>query len=184
MALKPITEIIASLKALSLPGLPVGRIGDLTPKVSGDLPTLRVVASELDFSPLGIGGFSSVHLDATDTWVEERGRRINGSLNVELWASDEDAANALAVATAEGLAGTNTDLLGRGFLKLRQAKWLPVEEATLRGIGGGTALKQTLVFDMVFEDIETVASGPGGPIVEIDVRIQPPFEEGVDLKKT
>jgi hypothetical protein len=184
MALKPISEMVAALKAMPLPGILPARIGEATPKTGADLPTLRVAPAELDFSPLGIGGFSSVHLDDTDTWVEERGRRINGSVNVEAWAADEDTANALAVAVAEGLAKADTELLGRGFLKLRQSRWLPAEETALRSEGGGTALKRTLVFDMVFEDIETVASGPGGPIVRIDVRIQPPFEEGMDLGKT
>jgi hypothetical protein len=181
MALKPITVLIAALKGMALPAVAPARIGEITPKLAGDLPTLRLVASELAFSPLGIGGSRFAYLDAGDNPVEDRGRRINGILNLEVWGADEDAVNALAMAAAEGLAGAESALLGKGFLRLRQSRWLPAEDTVLKGTGAAKALKQTLAFEIVFEDIET-APVREGLIKEIDVRIRPPVEEGLDIK--
>jgi hypothetical protein len=181
MALKPISELIDALKGMTLPGIAPSRIGETTPKVPGDLPALRVVASELAFSPLGIGGSRNVYLDASDALMEDRGRRIKGVLNVELWGADEDAVNIMAMAVAEKVAETESALVGRGFLRLRQSKWQAAEEAPLRGTQSDKALRQILAYEIVFEDMETVPSGEG-VIREIDVRIKPPVEEGLDIK--
>ncbi len=181
MALKPITEFIAALKGMSLPSVAAARIGETTPKLTGDLPSVRLVASELVFAPMGIGGSSKFYLDAGSNMVEDRGRRISGILNLEIWGADEDAVNAIALATAEGVASAETVLLGKGFLRLRQSQWLPMEESPLRGTESSKALKQTLAYAMIFEDVETVVPDQG-TISEIDVVIQPPVEEGMDIK--
>lgn len=182
MALKPILELIGALKGMALPGLQAARIGETTPKVPGNLPALRVVAAELAFSPLGIGGSRNAYVDAFDVPMEDRTRRIKGVLNLEIWGADEDAVNIMAMAVAEKVAGTETALVGRGFLRLRQSRWRAVEEAPLRGTQSDKALRQILAYEMVFEDMETVPSGEG--IIDgIEVRIQPPVDEGLDIKK-
>lgn len=185
MALKPITELINALKGLALPGVPAARIGDTVPKLPADLPTVRVVASDLMFSPLGIGGSRSVRLDASDNLVEESGRRITGILKIEAWDDDEDAANMVALAVAEGLAGIETQLRAKGFLRLRQSRWQAAEEAILRGVQNpnqNKALRQTLAYDIVFEDM--IVETPGeGVINKVEVRIRPPVEEGLDVVK-
>lgn len=181
MALKPISELIDALKGMALPGIAPSRIGESTPKVPGDLPALRVVAAELAFSPLGIGGSRNTYLDASDVLMEDRGRRITGVLNLEIWGADEDAVNIMAMAVAEKVADTESALLGRGFLRLRQSKWRSAEEAPLRGTQSDKALRQILAYEIVFEAMETVPSGEG-VIREIDVRIQPPVDEGLDIK--
>jgi hypothetical protein len=181
MALKPITELIDALKGMALPLIQPARIRETTPKLPADLPSLRVVASELAFSPLGIGGSRNVYLDASDTLVEDRGRRIKGVLHVEVWGADEDALNTVALAVAEGLAGAETSLSGKGFLRLRQSKWIAAAEARLTGNSNAKALKQTLAYEIVFEETETAPVGEG-LIKEIDVRIGPPVEEGFDIK--
>ena len=181
MALKPITELIEALQGMALPSIPAARIGETTPKLPGDLPALRLVAAELAFSRLGIGGSASIHLDAADNLVEARGRRIKGVLNLEIWGADEDVINVIALAVAEGVADAEADLLTRGFLRLRQSKWKGAEEARLRGTVSDMALRQILAYEIVFEDVETVPSGQG-LIKEIDVRIKPPVEEGLDIK--
>jgi hypothetical protein len=185
MALKPITELINALQGMALPGIVPARIGESAPKLPADLPTLRLVASELSFSPLGIGGSRRVYVDGDDNLVEDRGRRIKGVVNLEIWGADEDAVNVIALAVAERVADAEIDLLGKGFLRFRQSKWLAAEEAPLRGTQSGAqiekALKQILAYDIVFEDVETVPSGEG-VISEIDVRIKPPVEEGFDIK--
>lgn len=194
MALKPITEFIAALKGMSLPSLAPARIGEATPKAAGDLPSVRVIASALSFAPLGIGGSRMVRLDPSSALVEDVGRRITGTLNLEVWGADEDVLNQIASAAAEKTAAAETDLLGRGFLRLRQSAWQPVVDAPLRGAHPATdALKLVLAYDMVFEDIETSPVGPGGPIQEVDVRVFPgleagaggtPIEEDMDIRKT
>jgi hypothetical protein len=181
MALKPISELIDALKGMALPGIAPSRIGETTPKVPGDLPALRVVASELSFAPLGIGGSRNIYVDASDVLMEDRGRRIRGVLNLEVWGADEDAVNIMAMAVAEKLAETESALLGRGFLRLRQSKWRAAEDAPLRGTQSSMALRQILAYEIVFEDMETVPSGEG-VIKEIDVRIKPPVDEGLDVK--
>lgn len=181
MAMKPIAEFIAALKGMSLPSVSAARIGEITPKLTGDLPSVRLVASELAFSPMGIGGSSKVYLDSGSNLVEDRGRRINGILNLEIWGADEDAVNEIALAAAQGVATAETALLGKGFLRLRQSKWLPTEESPLRGTESSKAVKQTLAYEMIFEDIETAVPGEG-IINEINVRIEPPVEEGLDIK--
>jgi hypothetical protein len=181
MALRPITVLIAALKGMGLPAIAPARIGETTPKLPGDLPALRVVASELAFSPLGIGGSRVVYKDPSDILVEDKGRRIKGVLNLEVWGPDEDAVNMLALAVAERVAETETALLGQGFLRLRQSKWQAAEDAPLRGTDSGKALRQILAYEIVFEDVETAPPGEG-LIREIDVRIKPPVEEGLDIK--
>jgi hypothetical protein len=182
MALSPITKMLAALRGLGLPAVPVARIGETAPKLPGELPAVRVVASELAFAPLGIGGSRAVRLDADANWVEDRARRITGVLDVEVWGADEDAVNILAVAVAEGLAGIETDLLAAGFLRLRQSRWRPAEEAPLRGVQDGKALRQALAYDIVFEDVET-APADEGVIQRIDIRVKPPVEEDFDVRK-
>jgi hypothetical protein len=181
MALRPITELINALKGMALPGIAPARIGETTPKVPGDLPALRLVVSELAFSPMGIGGSRKVYLDPGDNLVEDRGRRIKGVLNLEVWGADEDAVNLVAQAVAERVEAAEAELLGKGFLRLRQSKWPAAEEAPLRGASSTTALRQILAYEIVFEDVETVPSGEGF-IREIDVRLKPPVEEGLDIK--
>jgi hypothetical protein len=151
--------------------------------VVGDLPAIRLVAAELAFAPMGIGGSFQVRAGAADTLVVDRGRRIKGVVHLEVWGADEDSVNVLASAVAERVAAKESDLSAQGFLRLRQSKWLPVEEVPLRGAGRPRASKQILAYEMIFEEIETVVAGPEGPIREIDVRIQPPIEESLDLKK-
>ncbi|GEM_PF-2636642 len=181
MALKPITELINALKGMALPTIAPARIGETAPKLPGELPTVRLVASELAFSPLGIGGSRKVYLDATHTLVEDRARRIKGVLNLEVWGADEDAVNIIALAVAERVADAESVLLGKGFLRLRQSKWQAAEAAPLRGSDPTVnALRQTLAYEMVFEDVETVPSDEG-IIKEIDVRLKPPVEEGLDV---
>jgi hypothetical protein len=180
MALRPIAELINALRGLALPTVPPARIGETAPKQPGDLPAVRVVASELAFSPLGIGGSRNVYLDAGANLVEDRGRRIKGVLNLEVWGGDEDAVNMIALAAAEGLAGIETQLLAKGFLRLRQSKWAAAEEAPLRGTQSDKALKQSLAYEIVFEDVQTAPVGEG-IIKEIEVRIKPPVEEGLDI---
>lgn len=182
MALRPITELIDALRSLALPLVPVARIGETAPRLPADLPAVRVVASELMFAPLGIGGSRKAYLDATATLVEDRGRRITGSLSVEVWGADEDAVNGIAVAAAEGLAGIETALLGRGFLRLRQSKWQPAADSRLRGTASDMALRQSLAYEIVFEDVET-APVDGGLIKTVEVRVKPPVEEGFDITK-
>jgi hypothetical protein len=183
MALKPITELINALKGLGLPSVPAARIGDTVPKLPGELPTVRVVASDLMFSPLGIGGSRSLRKDALANLVEESGRRITGIIKVEAWGDDEDAVNMIALAAAEGLAGIESQLRGQGFLRLRQSRWQAAEEAPLRGTPEPhrKALRQALAYDIVFEDMVSVAPGEG-IISVVEVRIQPPV--GEELKVT
>lgn len=181
MALKPISELIEALKGMALPGIAPSRIGETTPKLPGDLPALRVVAAELTISPMGIGGSRDIHKDASDVLMEDRRRRITGVLNLEIWGADEDAVNIMAMAVAEKVAEMESALLGRGFLRLRQTKWRAAEEALLRGTQSDKALRQILAYEFVFEGMETVPSG-AGVINEIDVRIQPPVDEGLDRK--
>jgi hypothetical protein len=194
MALKPITEFIAALKGMSLPPLLPARIGETTPKVAGDLPSVRVVASALSFAPLGIGGSRAVRLDPSDMLVEDVGRRITGSLNLEVWGGDEDVINQIAAAAAEKTAAAETDLLKRGFLRLRQSAWQPAVDAPLRGASpAADALKLVLAYEMIFEDIETAPAGPEAPIREVDVHVfpnlgidegNPAIEEDMDIRKT
>jgi hypothetical protein len=153
MALKPISELIDALKGMALPGLPPARIGETTPKVPDDLPALRVVAAELVFSPLGMGGSRTILVDASDVRVEDLGRRIMGALNLEVWGEDEDAVNIMAMAVAEKIAETESALVDRGFLRLRQSKWRAAEEAPLRGTQSDKALRQILAYEIVFEDM-------------------------------
>ena len=122
-----------------------------------------------------------MYLDGDDNLVEDRGRRIKGVVNLEIWGADEDAVNGIALAVAERVAGAEVDLLGKGFLRFRQSRWLAADEAPLRGTQSDKALKQILAYDIVFEDVETAPSGEG-IISEIDVRIKPPVEEGLDIK--
>ena len=183
MALRPIIELIDALRGLNLPTLTPARIGESAPRLPGDLPALRIVASELVFSPLGIGGSRRAYVDASDTLVEDRGRRITGSLSLEVWGTDEDAVNMIALAAAEGLAGIETPLLARGFLRLRQSKWQAAEEARLRGTASDKALKQALAYEIVFEDVET-APVDEGLIKTVEVRLKPPVGEGFDVIQT
>jgi hypothetical protein len=181
MALKPITEFIAALRGMSLPSLPAARIGETTPKAIGDLPSVRVVASALAFAPLGIGGSRRVRLDPSDILVEEVGRRVTGTLNLEVWGGDEDGINQIASAAAEQTAAAETDLLKRGFLRLRQSAWQPAVDAPLRGASpAAAALKLVLAYDMIFEDIQTAPAGPEAPIREVDVHVFPKIEAGAE----
>jgi hypothetical protein len=181
MALKPISEFIAALKGMSLPSLAPARIGETTPKVAGDLPGVRVVASALSYAPLGIGGSRMVRLDSSSLLVEDVGRRITGTLNLEVWGADEDVINQIAAAAAEATAAAETDLLARGFLRLRQSTWQPAVDAPLRGASpAADALKLVLAYDMIFEDIETKPAGPEAPIKDVDVRVFPGLDAGAD----
>jgi hypothetical protein len=178
---------------MSHPSLDPARIGETTPKAAGDLPGVRVVASALSFAPLGIGGSRMARLDASSAWVEDVGRRITGVLNLEVWGADEDVLNQIASAVAEKTAAAETDLLGRGFLRLRQSNWQPAVDAPLRGASpAADALKLVLAYDMIFEDIETAPADPGAPIKEVDVRVFPgldggaggAIEEDMQIRKT
>lgn len=185
MALKPISELINALKGLALPTVPAARIGETVPKLPADLPRVRVVASDLMFSPLGIGGSRSLRLDALANLVEETGRRITGTIKIEVWGNDEDAVNMIALAAAEGLAGIETQLRGQGFLRLRQSRWQAAEEAILRGTQNpnqNKALRQALAYDIVFEDMMVAAPGEG-VIHTVEVRIQPPVGEELNVSK-
>lgn len=181
MALAPITRLLSALKGLGLAEVPPERIGETAPKLDADLPAVRLVASELSFSPIGIGSRLLRKTEA-DSWVEDRARRIAGILDVEAWGADEDAVNRLALGLAEGLAGKETDLLAAGFLRLRQSRWKPPAETPLRGVENGKALMQSLAYDFIFEDV--AAETPDEGIIErIDIRVQPPVEEGFDVRK-
>ena len=175
---KALLEFIETLKGIPETVVPSDHIGMKIPAGSSELPALVVSLGEMEESPIGIGGMVGMHRTPDEAWAESRGKKVSGILFAEIWAGDENKVLEVAHALFQNLESQAEILRGKGFIRFVHREVKPIETVK---VGEETAKRMVTGYSMVFEEVETETTGPGGIIRRIHVDIDHELGEEMDI---
>lgn len=179
-AWKAVQDFLAILKLVQA-SVPPDHIGVGLPISEADLPALVVAISEVKEMPIGLGGFASLERVAPDQWKEMRGSRCSGLMTIEVWDSTAEKIMELINDVFKHLETSQTQVSDAGFLKFTTREVRPIEEIKL-GASDAKALRMAIGFSIVYEEIKSSTTEPGGTIKKINVDIRDQFDESMNIQ--
>jgi len=177
-----VQKFLAILKKLDPAIVPANHIGIGLPINEADLPALVVGISEVKEMPIGLGGLASLKKVAADQWKETRGSRSSGLMRIEIWDSTAEKIMELINAVFAHIETSEAQVKNAGFLKFTTQEVRPIEEVKL-GASDSKALRTAIGISIVYEEIKSSTTGPGGIIKEINVGIRGQFDESMNIHK-
>jgi hypothetical protein len=180
-AWKAVQDFLSILKLVPA-SLPVDHIGLGLPIQEADLPALVVAISEVKEMSTGLGGLVSLEKIAADQWKETRGSRSSGLMRIEIWDSTAEKIMELTNAVFAHLDASEAQVKSAGFLKFTTQEVRPIEEVKL-GVSESKALRTAIGISIVYEEIKSSTTKPGGIIKEINVGIRGQFVESMNIHK-
>ena len=181
-AWKAVQDFVGILKLIPASVLPQSHIGVGLPVKEADLPALVVAISEVKEMATGLGGLVSLEKVAGEQWKEVLGSMSSGLLMIEVWAATAEKILELTNAVFQHLETSKAKVSGAGFLKFANQEVRPIEEVKL-GSSDSKALRMAIGFSIIYEEVKSSTTGPGGNIKEIHVDIHDQFDESLNIHK-
>jgi hypothetical protein len=175
---KALLEFIETLKGIPETVVPSDHIGMKIPAGSSELPALVASLGEMEESPIGIGGMAGTRRTPDESWSESRGKKGTGILFAEIWAGDENKVMEVAHALFQILETQAEILRGKGFIRFGHRDVKPMETVN---IGGQAAKRMVTSYSVIFEEVQTETTGPGGIIRRIHVDLDHALGEEMDI---
>jgi hypothetical protein len=181
-AWKSVQEFVKVLKLIPPGVVPTDHIGLERPSKETDLPAVVAWVSQLKEANVGVGGLPSSRKVDADHWEDVRVSRATGALAVEIWAATSGKVIEIADALFQRLETSAVDLRDKGFIRFDHREVNPIEETKLGVDETKKALRMSLAFSIVFEDVRTETIGPDGIIRKVHVEINNQFQEKLDIQ--
>ena len=182
-AWKAVEDFLSILRSAPT-GLAADRIGVRSPNQEADLPALVVAISKVKEMSIGLGGLARLEKTSTEQppteWTETRGSRYSGLLRTEVWGATTEKILELTNVVFSHLETSGVELRGKGFLKFATREVRPIKEINL-GASDDRAMRLEIRFSMIYEELKSSTTGPGGIIKEISVEIRDQFDESMKI---